>query len=241
VVASFPVESEANGAVVVDATSLFLSDTYGIAESVRRIQQGNARVDANRSWIDPERTKGFPLNTEIHAVLTFAVDNPGPVLRRAAPDAASPTFEVHHSLVALPEASGWRPRQSDARAGFFGPRFFDFGQSFEGTYNDGYINRWRLVPRDRRPINAASWRVELCHERDLRATRERHDGARQLLLEARVRDVLAEVRGGDVRHAPNAQAESHTRMRAQTAAGATSTPRGSSCAVQTTRSLHTVS
>jgi hypothetical protein len=148
VVASFPVESEANGAVVVDATSLFLSDTYGIAESVRRIQQGNARVDANRSWIDPDRTKGFPLNTEIHAVLTFAVDNPGPVLRRAAPEAASPTFEVHHSLVALPEASGWRPRQSDARAGFFGPRFFDFGQSFEGTYNDGYINRWRLVPKD---------------------------------------------------------------------------------------------
>ena len=36
VVASFPIESEANGMVVADATSLFLSDTYGIGESIRR-------------------------------------------------------------------------------------------------------------------------------------------------------------------------------------------------------------
>ncbi|MBK6456146.1 MAG: zinc-dependent metalloprotease [Gemmatimonadetes bacterium] len=148
VVASFPIEGEANGTVTADATSLFLSDTYGIAESVRRSQGGNARVDANRSWIDAARTRGFPLNTEIHAVLTFGVDNPGAVLRRAAPDAASPTFELHHSLVALPEANGWRPREADPRAGFFGPRFFDFAQTFQGTYGDGYINRWRLVPKD---------------------------------------------------------------------------------------------
>jgi hypothetical protein len=148
VVASFPIESENGGTVVADATSLFLSDTYGIAESVRRGQQGNARVDANRSWIDPARTKAFPLNTEIHAVLTFSVDNPGFALRRAAPDAASPTFEVHHSLVALPAAQGFRPRQADPRAGFFGPRFNDFAQAFDETYTGGYINRWRLVPKD---------------------------------------------------------------------------------------------
>ncbi|HEX4935672.1 MAG TPA: zinc-dependent metalloprotease [Gemmatimonadaceae bacterium] len=148
VVASFPIEGEAAGTLTVDATSLFLADTYGIAESIRRVQGGNARVDANRSWFDAARTKAFPLNTEIHAVLTFGVDNPGMVLRRAAPEAQSPTFELHHSLVALPEASGWRPREADPRAGFFGPRFFDFNQSFEGTYGAGYINRWRLVPKD---------------------------------------------------------------------------------------------
>jgi len=148
VVASFPIESEANGVMVADATSLFLSDTYGIAESVRRLQQGTARLDAGRSWIDPGRTRAFPRNTEIHAVLTFTVDNPGPVLRRAAPDAASPTFELHHSLVALPEASGFRPRAADSRAGLFGPQFSDFGQGFDGTYRGGYTARWRLVPRD---------------------------------------------------------------------------------------------
>ena len=148
VVASFPIESEANGVITADATSLFLSDSYGIGESIRRAQAGNARVDANRSWIDPARTKAFPLNTEIHAVLTFAVDNPGQALRRAAPDAAAPTFEVHHSLVALPTSDGFRPRRGDARAGAGGTSFADLGQGFEGTYRDGYANRWRLVPKD---------------------------------------------------------------------------------------------
>ena len=148
VIASFPIESEANGVLVVDATSFFLTDTYGIAENIRRAQGGSARVDANRSWIEPTRTKAFPLNTEIHSVLTFAVDNPGPALRRAAPDAASPTFEVHHSLVDLPSSEGFRPRRGDARSGLSGSGFQDFAQSLEDTYRDGYVSRWRLVPKD---------------------------------------------------------------------------------------------
>ena len=148
VMASFPIESEDGGVVIADATSLFLSDTYGIGETIRRSQQGAARVDANRSWIDPARSKAFPRNTEIHAVLTFAVDNPGGAVRRAAPDPSAATFEIHHSLVALPDSQGFRPRQSDPRAGFFGPSFNDFSQDFQGFYRDGFINRWRLVPKD---------------------------------------------------------------------------------------------
>ena len=148
VLAAFPIEAEANGTLTVDATSLFLSDAYGIGESVRRAQGGNARVDAARSWIEPSRTKAFPRNTEIHAVLTFAVDNPGAVLRRASPEPSAPTFEVHHSLVALPAAEGFRPRTYDPRSGLFGTGFADLGQGFTGTYRDGFTNRWRLVPKD---------------------------------------------------------------------------------------------
>ncbi len=148
VIASFPIESEADGTLVVDATGFFLSDTYGIAESIRRSQQGNPRVDAARSWIDTARTRAFPLNTEIHAVLTFAVDNAGFALRRVAADGAAPVFEVHHSLVALPAEQGFRPRRADPRAGYFGTSFNDFAQGFDGTYRDGFANRWRLVPRD---------------------------------------------------------------------------------------------
>jgi hypothetical protein len=156
VIASFPIESEANGTLVVDATSFFLADTYGIGESIRRSQQGSARVDAARSWIDTARTKAFPMNTEIHAVLTFNVDNAGFALRRTAADGSAPVFELHHSLVALPAAEGFRPRQGDPRSGFFGTRFNDYSQGFDGTYRDGFANRWRLVPRDPRPTSAVS-------------------------------------------------------------------------------------
>ena len=148
VIAAFPIEGEANGVITVDATSLFLSDAYGIGESMRRAQQGTARVDANRSWFEPARTKAFPRNTEIHAVLTFAVDNPGPALRRAAPVASAPTFELHHSLVALPERDGFLGRAADPRSGFFGESYLDLAQGFDGTYRGGMINRWRLIPKD---------------------------------------------------------------------------------------------
>lgn len=148
VLASFPIEAEANGVLTVDATAFFLSDVYGVAESLRRSQQGNARVDASRSWFDEARTKAFPMNTEIHAVLTFSVDNPGFALRRIAADASAPVFELHHSIVALPASEGFRPRDFDPRAGFFGTQFNDFSQGLDGTYRAGYANRWRLIPKD---------------------------------------------------------------------------------------------
>lgn len=149
VVASFPIESEpAGGALVVDATSFFLSDTYGIGESFRRAQQGNARVDANRSWIDTARTKAFPKNAEIHAILTLNVDNPGAGLRRGAPDPSAVTMEIHHSLVELPSSEGFRPRVGDSRSGVNGPSFNDFSQSYDGTYRSSYASRWRLIPKD---------------------------------------------------------------------------------------------
>lgn len=148
VMASFPIESDTGGKLVVDATSFFLSDAYGVGETLRRTQQGNARVDASRSWFDATRTKAFPLNVEVHAVLTFGVDNPGPALRRNVPDAGSPVFELHHSIVTLPASDGYRPRAFDARSGYFGTAFYDYGQSFDGLYRNGFINRWRLVPKD---------------------------------------------------------------------------------------------
>lgn len=148
VIASFPIESETNGPLLLDASGFFLTDTYGIGESLRRAQQGSARVDANRSWIDVGRTKSFPMNTEIHAVLTFAIENPGPAVRRHVPDPSSATMEIHHSLVELPPPQGFTPRVADPRSGFFATQFNDFGQSFEGTYRAAFINRWRLVPKD---------------------------------------------------------------------------------------------
>ncbi len=148
VLASFAIESDTGGRLVVDATSFFLSDTYGVGESLRRSQQGSARVDASRSWFDATRTKSFPMNAEIHAVLTFNVDNAGPALRRWAADASAPVFEIHHSIVALPSSEGFRPRKGDPRSGYFGQSFLDFSQGIDGTYRGSVINRWRLVPRD---------------------------------------------------------------------------------------------
>jgi hypothetical protein len=154
VVASFPVDGEKDGVLTVDATSLFLSDAYGVADGLRGGGPGGApaggpyRVDAARSWLDTARTKAFPRNTEVHAVLTFVSDAPSPAARRVAPDAKALTFEEHHSLLVLPDTTGFRPRNYDPRYGFFGTQFFDLSKGLDGDYRGGFINRWRLIPRD---------------------------------------------------------------------------------------------
>ncbi len=156
VVGSFPVESEIAGVLTVDATSLFLADAYGVADALRGSagpggvgaggSAGSYRVEAGRSWLDTARTKSFPRNAEVHAVLTFVSDAPGAAARRIAPDPRALTFELHHSLVVLPDPATYRPRTNDGRFGYFGTAFADLSQGFDGTYRSGFLNRWRLVP-----------------------------------------------------------------------------------------------
>jgi hypothetical protein len=147
VLASFPIERESAAGLVVDATDFFLSDVYDVAGQVRRSGMGTIRLARDRSFIDANRTRGFPLNTEIRAVLSYTSDDPGIALRRHAPDARSITIEQHHSFVRLPDPP-LDIRGFDPRAGIFTTRFFDFAQPFDGDYRQNALVRWRLEPSD---------------------------------------------------------------------------------------------
>jgi hypothetical protein len=146
VIASFPIESESGGRLIVDASSFFFSDVFGVAERLRSGGQGSTRVDRDRSWISAEGSGSFPLNTEIRAVLTFVGDAPGAELRRTTPDATAATFEQHHSFMALPPLEGFRPRVADPRAGLFTTSYWDWSEGFDEDYRNAYANRWRLIP-----------------------------------------------------------------------------------------------
>ncbi len=148
VIASFPIESDEGGIVEVDASSLFFSDVWGVADRLRAGGQGTSRVDRDRSWVVEDSSGSFPLNTELRVALTFVGDQPGPELRRTAPDGSAATFQQHHSLVHLPDDTGFRPRVNDLRAGLFGTSFWDFAQGFDQMYRGTFTNRWRLVPSD---------------------------------------------------------------------------------------------
>jgi hypothetical protein len=148
VVASFPITSEDDGTVVVDASSFFFADAWGVADRLRTGGQGTSRVDRDRSWLVEESSGVFPRNTEVRMALTFTGDQPGAELRRTAPDATAATLEQHHSFVALPDEEGFRPRPFDMRAGLFSTSFWNWAEGFDGDYRDAYANRWRLVPSD---------------------------------------------------------------------------------------------
>jgi hypothetical protein len=144
IIASFAVQSEGPGGVVVDATDFFLTDMYDIAGSVGTPRP---RIDRDRSYIDAAHTRAFPLNTEIHSVLTFVSESPSTELRRAAPDGRAAVFEQRHSFMQLPQ----RPlaiRHFDPRSGLFTSSFRDFAQGFDSDYRQRGVARWRLEPRD---------------------------------------------------------------------------------------------
>ncbi|MEW5930971.1 MAG: zinc-dependent metalloprotease [Gemmatimonadota bacterium] len=144
---AFPIQAEEGGRFLIDATDFFLQDVFGVAAGIRRGQQGEFRLDRDRSTIYLPRTKAFPKNTEVEALLTFAGDNPGPEIRRHAPDGRSISLRQHHSFVELPD-SGYRPRAFDPRVGVNPLTFYDFSQPLTGRYVQRWINRWRLEKKD---------------------------------------------------------------------------------------------
>ena len=144
---AFPVLAEEGGRILIDATDFFLQDAFGVAGQIRRGSQGEFRLDRERSAIYLPRTKSFPKNTEIEALLTWASDNPGPEIVRHTPDGRSLSLRQHHSFVELP-APGYRPRAFDPRVGVNGMGIYDFSRPFTERYAQRWASRWRLEKKD---------------------------------------------------------------------------------------------
>ncbi|MBL8234817.1 MAG: zinc-dependent metalloprotease, partial [Bryobacterales bacterium] len=147
VIWGFTAEAEENGRVLVDATAFFLRDAHGVTERLQRARQGSYRLDASRSALYQERTRNFPKNTEVEALLTFSGDAQGAYVREVAPSPDAITVRQHHSFIELP-GPGYRPRELDPRGGFFGLNFFDYATPVDSPINKQYIVRHRLEKRD---------------------------------------------------------------------------------------------
>lgn len=70
----FDVGAQTADTVLVDAASFFLRDAHGVVDRRTATQQGSFRVDAKRSAIDLDLTKGFPNNTEVQAIITVVAN-----------------------------------------------------------------------------------------------------------------------------------------------------------------------
>jgi hypothetical protein len=147
VLASLPIEAEEGSTLVVDATPLLLRDAADFEGRLRRQNQGTYRLDTSRSSIYLARSKGFPKNTEIEVTLTFASDNPGPIVSRVAPDGRALTVRLHHSFVEPPEA-GFAMRPADPRIGVSTLAFKDYSAPYARNTDVRFVRRWRLEKRD---------------------------------------------------------------------------------------------
>ena len=143
----FTVAAQTESRVLVDATSFIVRDAHGAANTLRRSNQGAYRVDDSRSAPYKERTKAFPKNTEMEAMLTFTSDSPGGTVRSVASLAEAFTLRERHSFIQLPEP-GFEPRKNDPRSGYFGPSFMDYSSPIGSDMRVRYISRHRLEKKD---------------------------------------------------------------------------------------------
>ena len=105
----FEVAAEGDGRVLVDATEFCLRDAHGVAERLKRSEQGTYKLDDSRSAVYSAKTKNFPKNTEMEVMLTFTGRAEGAWIRQVTPSSDAVTVRQRHSFIQLPEP-GYAPR-----------------------------------------------------------------------------------------------------------------------------------
>ena len=158
----FEALGEHEGRTIVDATGFFLRDAHDIASRLAEAGEGDYQPDDSRSAIYLPRTKAFPDNTEVEAVVTYTGKPTGQWLPTVAPDATRFTVHLHHSLIRLPD-DRYEPLPYDPRAGLIGlsygdSGFLDYASPVDEPLAVGYARRHRLEKKD--PAAARSEPVE---------------------------------------------------------------------------------
>lgn len=147
VIWGFTAAAEQEGRVLVNATAFIIRDAHDVISRLKRVRQGNFRLDDKRSAVYAANTKNFPENSEFEALLTFAASDPGNYVKQVAPDPGSVSLRQHHSFIKLPE-DGYNPRIYDPRSNFISMSYMDFSTPVTKPVVKRFIERHRLKKKD---------------------------------------------------------------------------------------------
>ncbi len=140
------------GATIIDATEFLIRDAHGISAWLKEAEEGEYMPDASRSAVYLPRTKAFPDNSEVEAIVTFTGQPTGEILQSVVPDPTTITVHMHHSFIRLPD-DDYEPLPYDPRAGLFGfdyegNGFFDYATPIGDLLEVAYARRHRLEKKD---------------------------------------------------------------------------------------------
>jgi hypothetical protein len=145
----FTVAAESNGSVLVDATDFLLRDALQVSSTLQNSKQGIYSIDPTRSAMYLQRTKNFPLNTELETTVTFVNKDgkTGNYVNTVTPSPEAITLRMHHSFVQLPD-NKFKTRLYDARSPYNTNSYFDYSTPVSEPIEKRYINRHRLQKKD---------------------------------------------------------------------------------------------
>lgn len=146
-----------SGAVLVDASALFVSDLPGIGISLQRAYRQNYGFDRGNSALVTVRNSADLLVLETlnhYASSGIAVSQPNtppgtpvPSVPGTLPDVRSLFMTMHYSLTELPEQP-MAARRSDPRLGYFETGVADFTDDLARSPKQRFVQRWRLEKKD---------------------------------------------------------------------------------------------
>ena len=143
----FDIAAEDGDRMLIDMTEFAQRDALGLSDLLSDRGEGGYAIDERRSVINLRRSKAFPDNTEIDALVTLVGTPEGEILATVAPDAGAITVHLHHSFVRLPD-DGYTPLPYDPRTGFIDggeeDLFYDYGAPLGQPVKRGYARRHRL-------------------------------------------------------------------------------------------------
>lgn len=151
------VVAETDDRVLIDLHSLLVRDAHQVVSTLRRTDQGDYQFDESLSYVELDRCKAFPRNSELNAMVTFKSARGGALVQQTAADGRSFSVRLHHSFVQLPPP-GYRPRKADPRVASFAVTFADYSAPLDAPLEQRYIARHRLQKAD--PAAAQSPAVE---------------------------------------------------------------------------------
>ncbi len=129
--------------LLVDLSSLLVTDLPGLTEWLNGVFGGGYRLDRDGSQV--AFTKVFPKNLEVGVNYHFVTDRS--TNSATLPDPRSLLLQLRYSFVEL-SPNGYRPRLADPRVGYFVVAFKDFTDDSRRTAFVRYICRWHLEKRD---------------------------------------------------------------------------------------------
>lgn len=145
-------KNKKNSKVLIDYTPFLLSDIHNIGEKLKSTKQGSFKVDISRSGLYANRTKAFPENTELEAMVTFKGSDAGDYLKSVSPDANALTVHLHHSLIKLPD-DNYQTRSFHPYSGFWPVEYADYASAIDQPLIKRLIPRHRLSKKNNTPTS----------------------------------------------------------------------------------------
>ncbi|QLE87023.1 DUF5117 domain-containing protein [Shewanella sp. Scap07] len=128
---------------LVAINDLVINDLHGVTQMLAARDQGQYRLDTERSLILPEGVKSFEKNSDVDVLLTFNADKSGKYVKQVTPDGQFMSIRMRYSFIELPD-DNFTPRAYHPMSGYLSDSYLDYATLVNQDIVQRHLLRHRL-------------------------------------------------------------------------------------------------